>query len=261
MRTALRMGLTTGTSTPLTFPPHLPSVAQAVYKNGESEDGADMVTAYNGLLSVEDASDQLLGNSGLADFLVEFVLLAHMAHASKYVGAVLLHRHFDLAVGQEICEVPIVDQFGAALLSSPSVRGRDQLPHRWRLAGDGWMPLEYSSDPAVARYQAEANRFMTPFARLVLRYGLEPLIGLAITPRDALTCTAGEVFFEETITKASVVRCVAESESDQLFINTLWAPDVTSPYLRCHQTQRCRREGSPPDDRHSYLHGHDSESG
>jgi hypothetical protein len=221
-----------------------------------------MTLTYNDLPPVEYASDQLSSKVAFPSFLSEFATLAHAAGVTHIVGAFLLHRHFLLRAHEDICE-QFLNLNGAPALSSAPVAHRpaNQLPHRWALAGGDWLPLEFSNDSAVANNQRLLVEFMPAFESLLLKFELDKWVGLALTARAALQPSPGEVYFEETTAAASVVTCVKDVGNIHLFINTLWAPDPTSPQMRCHQTQRCRREGYPPNDRHSYLMGHDHEQG
>lgn len=220
-----------------------------------------MTLTYNELPSVEHAAKQLARRPEFAQFLDEFAGLAYGAGISQFVGAFLLHRHFHLATEEDICEQHVSVEGISALVSAPtSGKQEDQLPHRWALTHGAWLPLEFSNDSAVRRHLPQLLDFMHGFGDLLLRYGLTECLGLALTARDALRPSPNQVYFEETTAMASIVTCVEDSSNIDAFINTLWVPDPTDPQMRCHQWQRCRREGSPPNDRHSYLMGHDRET-
>src|SRR3954453_7557529 len=98
-----------------------------------------MTLTYNDLPTVEYASEQLSLRSEFPQFLEEFASVAYSAGVSDVVGAFLLHRHFYLAVDEDICEGYSFDDT-PRLSSAPTPRrpGSDHLPHRWALTDESW---------------------------------------------------------------------------------------------------------------------------
>lgn len=148
------------------------------------------------------------------------------------IGVCLLHRHFAMGPGELMVEeFKHVDE-GRALVTCPRSRPKDLsiAPSRWALAtGDSplaFAPLEFSSDPAVARICRRLEHrpaVIESLGALLRQHGLDDVLGLAILRRDGLWAGRHEIYVEDTHQDASVVTVRHHSEvNDASLVGTGW---------------------------------------
>jgi hypothetical protein len=129
------------------------------------------------------------------------------------IGVCLLHRHVAVGPGELMVEEFKHLDGGRALVTSAQPRPHDRAiaPSRWAwVTGDSpaFVPLEFSSDPAVARIcRRLENRpaVMASFGALLRQHALDDILGLAVLRRDSLWAGRHELYVEDTHRHASVV--------------------------------------------------------
>ncbi len=147
------------------------------------------------------------------------------------IGVCLLHRHFAVDPGELMVEdFKQVDE-GRAPVTSPQARRQDAAiaPSRWVfVAGDSpaFFPLEFSSDPAVARVcsrLATRPAVIESLGTLLGRHELDDILGLAVLRRDGLWAGRDEIYVEDTHRDASVVTVQPQSGVDfASLVSTGW---------------------------------------
>jgi hypothetical protein len=155
------------------------------------------------------------------------------------IGVCLLHRHFAVAPGELMLEDLQHVNASRALVTSarPRPQGQPIAPSRWGLvAGESpalvpssvpsFVPLEFSSDPAVARIGRRlANRpgAIDSLGTLLQQHGLDDILGIAVLRRDGLTAGRQEIHVEDTQGDASVVTVQRQGEMDfTSLVETSW---------------------------------------
>jgi hypothetical protein len=142
------------------------------------------------------------------------------------IGVCLLHRHFAVAPGELMLEDLQHLNAGRALVTSarPPPPGPPIAPTRWGLvAGESpafvpsFVPLEFSSDPAVAHIGRRlANRLgvVESLGTLLKQHGLDDILGIAVLRRDGLTAGRQEIYVEDTQGDASVMTVQRQGDMD-----------------------------------------------
>ena len=219
---------------------------------------------YNVLPEVEAASDALDANVGFKSFLREFSDLAFRHGVNDDVAAFLLHAHFTLRDDERIVEEAILDEGGPAYAAGPKVVDETSAsPMRWYLRDTAGMhsfrPIEYSTDHGVrdGLLRVRGNiAFISAYADLLKRYGLDGLVGLALTSRETLPSPPGTSYREVTDVEArvSILRVVeVDAPSPAPLIATTWQPDISAwcqPQTQCMSQWHCVPSSPGKHDRH-----------
>jgi hypothetical protein len=147
------------------------------------------------------------------------------------IGVCLLHRHFAIGPGELMVEeFKQVDE-GRALVTAPQPLPQNQAvaPSRWAwVASDApaFVPLEFSSDPAVARIcrrLATRPAVLACLGTLLKQHGLDDILGLSVLRRDGLWAGRHQIYVEDTRQDASVVTVRDHREvNDVSLVGTGW---------------------------------------
>lgn len=147
--------------------------------------------AFNGLPDFDDSKSRFFDRKHVLD-LFGAVIRKH--HAEKFLGAALIHKHFDLNPGERIIE----DITTEGSLLSPRMLNTDITPYLWYLNCDAsgrrlWTPVEFvlSSDvPGSVRDFANGIEKMASLlanlATVLVDNDAQDTLGLALLHRQLI---------------------------------------------------------------------------
>jgi hypothetical protein len=144
---------------------------------------------YNGLPGVETADELARSGDRLDNFLDSAARLFVRHNMHDRFGVGLLHKHNMCEPGERMIQYNCTVDDEMALVTLPQRKEVDiqaEVPNVWLVSGNGFTPLEYSTD-AYARSSFFSGdiptSFLADFADLIRISSVQDIFGLAIVNR------------------------------------------------------------------------------
>jgi len=210
---------------------------------------------YNELPDVvaQDNLFQSMKNS--EDILREIAVVFNKHHVDPYFGVFLLHIHSYIENNQCMIERQVGNALITAVEPIENLNSEEVYPSRWKLVGEKWIALEYTSDPTY-KYALNllSKEFLSELATVVVKNNITELFGLCLAKRT-LWPNESQTLAEHTDDRGNVViiKDVAEVNNND-FMATIFCFGNMVPKSAgfCFKVTYCQKIGPA----HVGINGH-----
>ena len=184
---------------------------------------------YNSLGSIEAANAVVRADNQIDAYLAHAAQLFVRHGVHQRFGVALLHQHSECEPGERMIQYDRVIDGQKALLTYPVVKADtpgDELPSVWAWSGDGFVPLEFTTDTLARELLLEGDiptTFLEEFADLTMTSPIGHLMGLAVVERSLYREAAdGQTALEYSTTARENVMMLGINQPAK-YVQTSWA--------------------------------------
>lgn len=135
----------------------------------------------------------------------------------------LLHRHFNMSASEKLVELGAVSSPWQYAQDDSNVVGGSVVPRSWVFCQGRLFPFEFGYNEGLTKpvYKAMPDKpaFYTELNELLVKHGLEDLLGLTLNTGDAMP---GTVKLEKTFDRSNVIFTLPYDEGMKETVTAQW---------------------------------------